>query len=395
MSSGENRIHGRNGARAAIPTAQLLDPGSASDGFHLQWDRLGVAAVEPNPFYERWFLGPAIDAFSTSPELRFFLLWEGAPQRSDLIGLLPVGPSRAFGRWPVPHVQNWMHHNCFLGAPLVREGHERAFWRALLARLDATDWPGFFHANGLVIGGPLHKALGDVCAGAARPCDLVHRAARAFLTGGVSADDHLACALSGKKRKELRRQAKRLGELGRLSVERTSGEAELPAWVDAFLALERSGWKGAQGSALASDPATAGFFARALAGAGAAGRLERLALRIDGNPIAMLANFIAAPGSFSFKTAFDERYARYSPGVLLQLENLKMAERDGVDWMDSCAAEDHPMIDSLWRDRRHIGRFSIPLSGLSRGAIFRGVRFGEELMAQVKGRVRVEERPSA
>ena len=36
---------------------------------------------------------------------------------------------------------------------------------------------------------------------------------------------------------------------------------------------------------------------------------------------------LTPPGAFSYKTAFDERYARFSPGVLLQRENLAMLER--------------------------------------------------------------------
>ena len=45
-------------------------------------------------------------------------------------------------------------------------------------------------------------------------------------------------------------------------------------------------------------------------------------LDLDGKPLAMLVNFLTAPGSFSFKTAFDEAFSRYSPGVLIQLDNL-------------------------------------------------------------------------
>ncbi|MBK8375584.1 MAG: hypothetical protein IPL18_12200 [Sphingomonadales bacterium] len=59
-------------------------------------------------------------------------------------------------------------------------------------------------------------------------------------------------------------------------------------------------------------------------------------------------DLLCLPGSFSFKTAFDEDHARFSPGVLLQIENLKLLEKAGLDWCDSCAAQDHPMIDSLW-----------------------------------------------
>lgn len=32
-------------------------------------------------------------------------------------------------------------------------------------------------------------------------------------------------------------------------------------------------------------------------------------------------------------------YARFSPGMLLQLENLALLERGGIDWADSCAME--------------------------------------------------------
>ena len=41
---------------------------------------------------------------------------------------------------------------------------------------------------------------------------------------------------------------------------------------------------------------------------------------------------VTAPGAFSFKTAFDEDYARFSPGVLLQIENLALLERDGIEY---------------------------------------------------------------
>ena len=82
------------------------------------------------------------------------------------------------------------------------------------------------------------------------------------------------------------------------------------------------------------------------------------------------SSWISTPGSFSFKTVFDEDYARFSPGVLIQLENLKILDDPRIAWMDSCAAEDHPMIDSLWTERRAIVRVSVPLKGLRRRAIY-------------------------
>ncbi|MGB5485293.1 MAG: hypothetical protein WBM93_12410, partial [Parasphingorhabdus sp.] len=96
------------------------------------WSELAVQASEPNIFYEQWFLRPGLTEFDHHPELKLFLMWAGEPGQSQLLGLLPLGPESRFGRWPVPHVQNWMHHNCFLGTPLVRKGFEKLFWEQLL-----------------------------------------------------------------------------------------------------------------------------------------------------------------------------------------------------------------------------------------------------------------------
>ena len=85
----------------------------------------------------------------------------------------------------------------------------------------------------------------------------------------------------------------------------------------------------------------------------------------------MLANFITPPGAYSFKTAFDEDYARFSPGMLLQLENLALLERRDLQWTDSCAVEGHPMIERLWRGHRRMVSRNIAIGGPLRRAAFR------------------------
>ena len=47
-----------------------------------------------------------------------------------------------------------------------------------------------------------------------------------------------------------------------------------------------------------------------------------------------------------------------------------LLDRDGIDWCDSCAAADHPMIDHIWRERRLVGRLSIAIGGGLRRALF-------------------------
>lgn len=392
--SGLQRLEGRDiranrfreGLSASEFTAQFHPVTQIDADLVDAWSDLARQASEPNIFYEHWCLRPALARLDHHPDLRLFLLWGGEPGHSQLLGLLPLGPASRFGRWPVPHVQNWMHHNSFLGTPLVRKGCEQLFWKELLIALDSSDWPGFLHINGMTIGGPLDQAMRIMCSDHKRRCDLVHSEARALLQSDLHAEAYLQATVRGKKRKELRRQAKRLDELGDIQFGHQTDAANLDPWIDEFLQLERRGWKGFGGSALASSDQTREFFRETLLGAAQSGQLERLDIRLEGMPLVMLVNFHSAPGSFSFKTAFDEAFARFSPGVLLQLENLKLLENPAIAWMDSCAAENHSMIDSLWSGRRHIGRFSIELQGVSRRAVFRGLRLGEDLMGKIRGR---------
>ncbi len=338
-----------------------------TDAFKSQWDILAAGAVEPNPFYESWFLLPALQQFDQDGNVKILAMW----QDKALVGFLPVVDAWIYGRWPIAHHVNWLHHNAFLGVPLVMPGFEQFFWEQMFEIMDQSGGKSLFlHLNGMVIGAPIQKALVRTCMAQHRRFALVDEQERALLQGPATAEDYFANAVRGKKRKELRRQKNRLAEMGDLQFLRSDGGANPDKWIDEFLALERASWKGEAGSALDCTAETRTMFREALRGAAAKGKIELLDLRLDGAPLAMLVNFICAPGSFSFKTAFDERYARFSPGVLLQIENLALLERGDVDWCDSCAAEGHPMIDSLWTGRRRIGRYSVAIGGAARRGAF-------------------------
>ena len=86
-----------------------------------------------------------------------------------------------------------------------------------------------------------------------------------------------------------------------------------------------------------------------------------LSLELDGQRVAQKCNFLAGDGSFAFKIAYDEDYAHYSPGLLLEVENIRHIHASPeVKWMDSCAVPAHFMINRLWLDRRTIQTVLIP-----------------------------------
>lgn len=325
-------------------------------------------ASQPNPFFEEWHLFPSLEALDPTCDVT---LWWLEDSDGTAVGLLPLQRQSDYYGRPLPHWRNWMHANCFLGAPLVRQGHEMRFWTEFFAWLDgAAALPMFFHLAGLPLDTALADAL-DACLGeTGRRGRCVHIEERAMLRSAAAPQDYLAEVLSTKRRKELRRQRRRLEELGAVETRFLQDDRELQSWIDAFLRLEAAGWKGEQGTATANDIAKTEILTRALHGAAACGKLERRDLRLDGEPIAMLATFRTPPGASSYKTAFHEDYARFSPGVLLQIENLDSLADSAIDWVDSCACEDHPMIDRIWRERRRIARYSIGIGGAARQTLF-------------------------
>ncbi|MDI1294509.1 MAG: GNAT family N-acetyltransferase, partial [bacterium] len=326
-----------------------------------RWAALAADAAEANAFYAPDMLGAAIDHLAQDGGVRVI----EAQANGELIGLLPVTITSRHGRLPIACVTNWMHDHCFFGAPMIRRGQEVAAWRSLLGQLDAAPWaPGFLHLQGLDAAGANAAALEALCVEDGRNRREIHRYDRAMLRSDLSADVYWDTKVRPKKRKEIRRLQKRLAETGTVENRLLSDKADLARWCGDFLALEASGWKGQEGTALSCKPGDAAFFRAACAAAFDAGRLHFLRIDLDGRAIAMLANFRHGDGAFSFKIAFDEAMGRFSPGVLIEIANLHAVQDDpAIGWMDSCAAPDHPMIDSLWAERRTIVQYRIALQG--------------------------------
>jgi CelD/BcsL family acetyltransferase involved in cellulose biosynthesis len=331
-------------AQAARPAAAKLSARAISDWgaleqLHDAWQELAIAAAEPNPFYEPWMLRPALRAFAPADRVEVIAVFRG----ELLCGLFPTEFRR--GRAGL-----WRHPYCYLTAPLLRRGFERPSircWldalasRARVVRLE--DVPG----NGCV---RLH--LVDELNDRGWPALVSQAYTRAVLQRAPTADDFLARALAGKRRKELRRQRARLSELGRLTTEELAAGEDPRPWVAEFLDLEARGWKGREGVDSSGDRA---FMEEMAAGAARAGKLQMLALRLDGQPVALKMNLFGGEGAFAFKITFDESFGRFSPGVLLELDNVERAHRvPALRWMDSCAAPNRFMINHLWPDRREM-----------------------------------------
>lgn len=132
--------------------------------------------------------------------------------------------------------------------------------------------------------------------------------------------------LSVKRRQNLRRLERRLGELGRLEfkvVDPLDDLDRLDTLLDEGLELEAAGWKGDAGTAVKSRPDALSFYRSATRWAAEERMLTMYFLRLDGRPVAFSVGLRDGPVVTGLKLAFDERLRSHAPGVILQKRRLQ------------------------------------------------------------------------
>ena len=353
-------VHAHESARSGRIAVVAVEDARSLEEWIPAWEELAADAIEPNVFYEPWQILPAVAAFGAGSRLIHLLMFSVNPAmpqaRPLLCGYFPLEVVRRFQGTPLAALTLWKHIQCFLCTPLIRRGYAIQVLTALMewARTDPRG-AAIVQFPQVAGDGLFKSALVDSLGGRRRPAFIFGTHERALFVPSADAERYLLDSLSTKSRKQFRRLSRRISELGRMSFAELDHTGDLDTWVRDFLTLEASGWKGRADTALASHASHRTFFTTMTRDAFRRGRLMMLAMHLNGRPVAMKCSLMAGAASFSFKIAFDETFARFSPGVLLELENIRRLHlTPGLRWMDSCAVADHSMANRLWIDRRTI-----------------------------------------
>jgi CelD/BcsL family acetyltransferase involved in cellulose biosynthesis len=154
--------------------------------------------------------------------------------------------------------------------------------------------------------------------------------------------------IPSRKLSKVRRFRRRLEERGSVSIELERGDDNLELLLSQGFAIEASGWKGEQGTAITSSPQTKGFYEEIARWAVGRGWLRLWFLRLDGRPIAFAFCLEHGGRHYELKVGFNAEYAAFGPGVLLtrarlehcfdtgllSYEFLGQPERHKLDWTD-------------------------------------------------------------
>lgn len=314
------------------------------------WRSLATRATEPNPFSEPDCILPAARHQPNGDQLKLIV----AENDGHIHACMPF---RFTGRGKVPYplVTGNVRRMHWLGTPLVDSYAPVEAVESLLLGLAGTrrmhrgrilllEW--------LVADGPVAAALRSAAARLRFPVATFESFERGLAVRRL--DDDYEAIHSKKMRYNLRRQRRLLGE--RLGGDvKIVDRSEDPTAPRDYLCLEGSGYKGQSGVAMATVPGEPEYFLEMCERFAERGRLRIFALECSGQTVAMEVWVSGGKGMFLPKISYDEEYAEFGPGVVLQTAVLEGFFGDsGAEWLDTCTYEGNVTLLRLYPERRKI-----------------------------------------
>jgi CelD/BcsL family acetyltransferase involved in cellulose biosynthesis len=338
----------------------------ASAGFELvdELDYLCARTIEPNVFFNPHFLAPAMPRLEDR-EVRLAVIRDGDEYKNRLRLLVPFSIERPPMPLGVSIMRTWASPFGPLGTPLVDRDDPGGVIEDFIAMLSRPHLklPKVLVLPDMRLDGAVASLVKSIAEARGLPLVTMSKVERAFLESSLDGDAYLKASLTSNRYREFRRLKRKLAEQGELVHEVARGPEEIRPAIEGFLALEAAGWKGRRRTAMATDRYRAAFAREAVHGLAEHDLCRIHSLTSGGKLIASLIVFVEAGVAYTWKTAYDENFASFSPGVLLMIEVTKQHLDDpNIDLTDSCAVPDHPMISRLWSERKPIGTLVVGMT---------------------------------
>jgi CelD/BcsL family acetyltransferase involved in cellulose biosynthesis len=307
-----------------------------------QWEELAARAA-PNVFMHPAALN-AVHAAKFA-KLHVLLAWDADAEPQRLVGLWALRERRIAPLLPA-FLAAPPYDYAFVSSPVVDPAHMDEVMAAFLAAI-ARD-PALPNVVRLkYLDGECETYAPIMRALAARGSETLQLSERAR----PFASKAFGLKHSGSTRKKLRQDWNRLGALGAVDIVNAREPGGVRAAFELFLALEAGSWKGARGTALLSKKADAAFARRLLGDLAGSEAASVALLRVDGRSIAAQVLLYCGGTAYTWKTAFDAGFAKYSPGALLVDKMTEQLFAAGIEAIESCSP-DGSFMAQLWAGRR-------------------------------------------
>ncbi|WP_337269267.1 GNAT family N-acetyltransferase [Oryzifoliimicrobium ureilyticus] len=355
----ETRIEiGRQGRELCIYPGQI--------GYDLQdeLDFLSNRALEPNVFFSARFLAPAMPRLDER-RVNFLLMRDRNAERNRLRLLMPFSTERPGFAVGPSITRIWSNHFAPLGTPLIDAEGTAETLDNLLEALTHDDlrMPQILVLPDLRLNGVFSRMLKAVAMARNLPVAVTDKALRPMLESEKDALDYLKDSISSSHMREMRRQWRLLEEKGEVAYNIARQPRDVYRRFEEFLALEAGGWKGKRRSALVTDRYHTAFAREAISNLSAIDAVRIHTIDLNGKAIAAVVVLMMGSEAYTWKTAYAEEYARYSPGKLLMAELTEWHLDDpNIIRSDSCAVPDHPIMSRFWQEREEMGTLVVGLT---------------------------------
>ncbi len=350
---------GKSDLKTDILTVQILSLQEAAVK-QTEWSDLAGRSLEPNIFYEPDFIIPATLHLVPSKQPSFVFVRNNSGQ---LMGVFPFTNQRFnFGS---PVMRGWQDVNSALGVPLVDATRADAVLLALMDFVEQSNFKALLflkiYENGLFF-----EALKRVTVLTTTKVQPLNKTRRAFLKCRDDAKSFFNNNWSAKKLKNTARLHRRLSDINTVEHKVLTSSDDIKDATERFLSLEISGWKGKTGTALLQKHGHADFTRAMMLEFASKHKVEIHELYCGETLIASGIVLQTAEKAWFWKVSHNESFENFSPGVLL-VKNLTQSclGQDTMKTIDSCAIQNHPMIDSLWTDRVSMVSCMVGTSGFA------------------------------
>ena len=304
-----------------------------------EWRRLCDESGDEEVFYRPEWAQAYLQAFEPKADVVLISAWKG----DKLRGVLPLVRRRIFlSGLPVVTLTIPANVHSLRASLTVCPGEEgiavlKALWEAVknLASWHVIDVANVVEGSGLDRLTTLAQADGYRTARKRTSQTLylpIVISAAAASPDKSGAQPPWLAGTRPKFRSHLRRAKRQLEEQGTLELKHYNSAD--PEALEKFYALEASGWKGAEGTAIKCDPHTRQFYDAVAQAAARDGYLSLDFLELNGKPIAGHFGFNLRGRYFLAKAGYDEAFRRHGPGQLLVNEILSQMRQRGLHEFD-------------------------------------------------------------
>jgi hypothetical protein len=324
-----------------------------------EWSDLAGRAAVPNVFMDP-AVALAYDA-AWPDKVRVLLAWADetkteTEEQSRLVGAWMLIERRTRLSWPWKALVSPPGPVSYLGTPVIDRGHVAPVLAAMLEAIRKTpELPKLIQAGDMSGGSAVAATLEAVLAGGAGRWRLLETRLRAKLTSCDDPKAFWAHSMSARRLQGFARKRRQLGKEGALEVTAVDEPEAVAAALEEFFRLEASGWKAARHSALACDPATERFTRKMVSELAKRRLIAIETLRLNEVPVAMWVLLFSGNAAFTWRTAYDESYGRFSPGaLLLEDTTMRLLADPTVALTDSCNHRDVGHQAERWPERHEV-----------------------------------------